>query len=85
MYTIDQIRLDMQTLKQNGKSWRYIGKHYNIQPSMARLILLGHEPGKKVSKYSFWHNTRQYPGAERRPLFMRPVVHHQPSQAFQML
>jgi hypothetical protein len=50
MYTIDQIRLDMQTLKQNGKSWRYIGKHYNIQPSMARLILLGHEPGKKVRK-----------------------------------
>ena len=46
--SLHTISTDMQKQHKNGISWVSIGKQYNIFPSMARMIAMGYNPGKKI-------------------------------------
>ena len=49
MPELEELRLDLLKLHSELKSWRKAGKHYGLNPAMARLIVVkNYDPGPRI-------------------------------------
>jgi hypothetical protein len=45
---LTELQKNIATMRSDGFSWEDVGKHYNINRAMARLLGNGYVPGKKI-------------------------------------